>query len=332
MKKLVTISDINFKGSPLCRYELNSDAVQEYAAAYQVDEKLPPPTLYHSRKNGLLVCDGMHRLTALQRNGVKQCLCEVLEGELESCFQAAVRGNLHHGVRRTNADKRQCVETAIHIYPEVADLKIAEICHVSHSTVAEVRKLLVNTGTITKREQIKTKDGKTRSAKADHKEKTLPNMRIRQSESRANPVPDTEAGGGRGVPGVDKGAANTPPVVDATGYPIPEKALACWERKDIAVGLIADLREVKNVLAGYAAAKDILMAEVNLNAADCELESLISRLQAAVPYAVCPMCQGKLPEKCKGCSGRGMVSKTKYERTDPALLKVRSMSSRKEEK
>jgi hypothetical protein len=326
--KLIAIKDINFEGSPHCRYELNVDAVNEYCAAYALEEKLPPPTLYKTHKLGLVVCDGMHRLTAMQMAGIKQCLCNVVVGELESCFGAAVRENLHHGVRRTNADKRQCVETAIHLYPELADLKIAEICHVSHSTVAEVRKLLETSGTITKRETIKTSDGKSRPTSNVHKTSRLPKMHFRQSDSKQ----DSEhslvlAAKDVCVASKGNGVAGATPVADATGYPIPERALAIWGRRDDVEGIIEVLRETKRTLAGYSAARDILMAEVNLNAADCELDSLISRLQAAVPYAVCPMCQGKLPENCTGCGKRGMVSRAKFERTDPALLKVRQMNA-----
>jgi hypothetical protein len=276
--------------------------------------------LYNTELHGLLVADGMHRLEALRCNNVKQALCEVRMGTRADCFNASVSSNLAHGVRRTSADKRQSIATAIAIYPEVADLKIADLCHVSHSTVAEVRRKLETSGTITKRETIKTSDNKTSPA---HKEKRLP---IRQSPAiSAGDVPKTMAVGVAVPPG-NKSVADAPVVVDATGYPIPEKALPIWERKFEVIALVDDLREVRHELDGYATAKDILMSEVNLNAADCELESLISRLQGAIPYAVCPMCQGKLPEKCKGCGGRGMVSKARYDRTDENLKKVRSMA------
>lgn len=319
MRKLIAISGINFKDSPRQREELNAEAILDYSRAYR-EEALPPPILYRTELHGLLVSDGMHRLEALQCNSVRQALCEVRVGTRADCFNTGILENLRHGIRRTSADKRQSIGTAIAIHPEMADLKIAELCHVSHSTVAEVRKKLEASGAINERKTIKTSDGKTRSAKASNKEET----------TESNDLAGVPKGGLVRLQATGKSPANAPVAVDATGYPIPERAISIWERRDTAGALIADLRSVRSFLEAAVKSKDILFSEVNLNAADCELESLISRITAAIPYAVCPSCQGKLPEKCKGCSGRGMVSKTKLERTDPALLKVRQMNIKKE--
>jgi hypothetical protein len=324
MRKLITIASINFKDSPRTREELCEEAILDYAKAYRDEQPLPPPILYQTSLNGLLVADGMHRLEALQRNRVRQTLCEVRQGTRADCFNASVVSNLHHGVRRTNADKRQAIATAIAIYPEIADLKIAELCHVSHDTVKTVRELLVNKGTINERKAIKTADGKTRPV---HKQVTSPKKQIRKSDSNEDIGSSVAASRMVHLAAGDKSPPNAPVIVDSTGYPIPEKAVPIWERKFEPIALIEDLREVRHQLEGYSAAKDNLFAEVNLNAADCELESLISRLQGAVPYAVCPSCQGKLLEKCTNCGKRGMVSRTKFERTDPALLKVRSLNA-----
>lgn len=333
MRKLIAISGINFKDSPRQREELNAEAILDYSRAYREEEALPPPILYRTELHGLLVSDGMHRLEALQCNSVRQALCEVRVGTRADCFNTGILENLRHGIRRTGADKRQSIGTAIAIHPEMADLKIAELCHVSHSTVAEVRKKLEASGAINERKTIKTSDGKTRSSKAYNKENRLPSRQchsLKEETNESNDLAGVPKGGLVRLQATGKSPANAPVVVDATGYPIPERAIAIWERRDTAGALIADLRSVRSFLEAAVKSKDILFSEVNLNAADCELESLISRITAAIPYAVCPSCQGKLPEKCKGCSGRGMVSKTKFERTDPALLKVRQMNIKKE--
>jgi hypothetical protein len=334
MRKLITIASINFKDSPVTRQQLNDEAVLDYSAAYKREDTLPPPLLYQTDLHGLLVADGAHRITALQHIGVKQTLCEVRQGTRADCFNASVGSNLHHGVRRTNADKRQSIATAIAIYPEIADLKIAELCHVSHSTVAEVRKSLETSGTINERKTIKTSDGKSRPTTVS-KPSRRPKMQIRQSGavggefkiSTMEPSGDLETVVLR-VRAKGESPPDTQVIVDSTGYPIPEKAQPIWNRRFEIADLIQELGNIRHTLQGFAAAKDIIMAEVNLNAADCELEALISRCKAALPYAVCPSCQGKLVERCTNCSKRGMVSRTRFERTDPALLKVRSLNAR----
>ena len=317
MRKLITIKSINFKDSPRNREQLNDDAVKEYSEAYQKDEVLPPPLLYQTELHGLLVADGMHRLTALQSGGAKQTLCEVRVGSRADCFIAGVSGNLHHGVRRTSADKRQSVATAIAIYPELSDLKIAEICHVAHSTVVLGRKRLEKSGTIKQRETIQTTDGKSRCARNTPKPETeAPEDSGVLSSGSPDPVAVPEKG-------AHKGAAAVKPTLDKTGFPIPEPALKCWERADEVLRAVLELQALKRRLSNASEDRDALYTEVNLNAADCELESLINRLRLAVPYAVCPMCQGKLIASCTYCNHRGMVSQTRYDRTFDDIKKVR---------
>jgi hypothetical protein len=296
MNKLIQLADIKFNLSPKTRSEINCEAVIDYQMSYENGEKLPAPILYKT-KDGLLIADGLHRLTALKKSGVQAVICEVREGGPADLFKASIQGNLHHGVRRTTADKRESVITAIGVFHEMADMKIAELCAVSHSTVAQVRKELETKGKIKPRETIKTQDGKDRPAKINH-----PSVAAR----KATPASPDKA---------------KTVVVDDTGYPVPDKAMPAWNRKLEAEQLVGVLTNLRHGLMKSAKAKDFLFVEVNMSALVLEIDAAEDRLARIVPYAVCPMCQGKLTDKCKCCDGRGVISKFKYETGVPEDVK-----------
>ena len=321
MKKLIQMSDINFKDSPRTRDEINADAVEEYRNAYEQGGAFPLPVLYHMAGLGLIVADGMHRLKALTENHADQVVCEVREGALEDCIRASVMGNLHHGVRRTNADKRQSVITAIELLPEVSDLKIAEVCAVSHTTVTQLRKTLESKGAIEKRETIVSQDGKKRKSnttKTEEKAITLPDLQPEKAVIDTQSVTHNST-----ASACDSKAAVIKSVLsDCTGYPVPEKAQIVWGRKAESEHLSGLLREVRLDISRRREAKDILFAEVNMTALELEILACESRLNRAIPYAVCPMCQGKLPENCTCCGGRGVISKFKFENGVPEDVKM----------
>jgi hypothetical protein len=79
--------------------------------------------------------------------------------------------------------------------------------------------------------------------------------------------------------------------VDDLGYPVPEAALAYWNRKP----------EARNVLNQIGAARgqvrkllpdDPMWSAVNLNGVLADLSAAYNRFTAAVPAYVCPYCKG----------------------------------------
>ncbi len=52
----------------------------------------------------------------------------------------------------------------------------------------------------------------------------------------------------------------------------------------------------------------MLYAEVNFSSALSQLEQLWTDIKTAKPFAVCPTCQGQVPDKCTLCRGRGLIS------------------------
>ena len=81
-------------------------------------------------------------------------------------------------------------------------------------------------------------------------------------------------------------------VVDGTGWAIPTQLIPLWQRS----------HEVQ----------DKLFAEVNFSSALSKLDQAWTDIKTAKPFAVCPTCQGQLPDKCTLCKGRGLISEHRW--------------------
>ena len=111
-----------------------------------------------------------------------------------------------------------------------------------------------------------------------------------------------------------RAAAKPPSVVDGTGYPIPEKRLAMWNRRSEVQKLLSAVSNLRGTVQGLEDSKkkgviDPLYESTDLQGASLKLASVYQTLHEAMPYAVCPDCQGHKSETCMSCKGRGFVSK-----------------------
>lgn len=152
------------------------------------------------------------------------------------------------------------------------------------------------------------------------------------------------------LPPVRKQAAAKPPahkkaltrpdkviVKDRTGLEIPVESLAIWERRDEITQLLTELSMVRQklrVARGWeeelnkdgsvlrkAKEFDILFAEVDFVHTEAQLNQAYEDLKTALPYAVCPDCNGKTPKGCLVCDERGFVSEFYWKVKVPAEIK-----------
>jgi hypothetical protein len=127
------------------------------------------------------------------------------------------------------------------------------------------------------------------------------------------------AGGARGEE-VGKSSGNgrdlppPPPtqVLDATGWPIPTQLIPLWQRADEVQEMLTTLSRVKGALRAAQENRDKLFAEVNFSSALSQLDQAWTDIKTAKPFAVCPTCQGQLPDKCTLCRGRGLISEHRW--------------------
>jgi len=102
-------------------------------------------------------------------------------------------------------------------------------------------------------------------------------------------------------------------VLDATGWPIPTQLIPLWQRAGEVQELLTILSRVKGALRSAQENRDMLFAEVNFSSALSQLDQAWTDVKTAKPFAVCPTCQGQIPEKCTLCRGRGLLSEYRWD-------------------
>lgn len=93
---------------------------------------------------------------------------EVRAGGRVDALKHALGANAIHGQRRTNADKRRCVELAVKEFASLSSRAIAELCGVSDPFVLQIRQVLTVSTSIT------GSDGKKYPAKRKSRLPTTP--------------------------------------------------------------------------------------------------------------------------------------------------------------
>ena len=114
-----------------------------------------------------------------------------------------------------------------------------------------------------------------------------------------------------------------PKLYDRTGFEIPQPSPACltWLRLDEVNAMLTAISRIKGVIVGADGGKDSLYAEINTSALVADLTSSFSQLKVALPFAVCPTCQGRVLSPCTTCGGRGMISEFYWKHKVPEKTK-----------
>jgi hypothetical protein len=130
----VKIDRIEMDTSIQCRAAIDTGIVNEYAERMESGDKFPPVELF-GNKDRLWIGDGWHRVMAANQIGVKEIPANVHSGGRVDALKCALSANAVHGHRRTNADKRRCVEIALKEFPKLSSRAIAEMAGVSTDMV-----------------------------------------------------------------------------------------------------------------------------------------------------------------------------------------------------
>lgn len=129
------------------RAEVSTDAVEEYSAAMQAGASFPPIVVFFDGKT-YRIADGLHRYTAAVNHTGTTILADVREGGRLEALLHAVGANAVHGLRRTNKDKVHAVSLLLD-EPKCGDWSdrdVAKACAVSHTMVANARRLRSGNG------------------------------------------------------------------------------------------------------------------------------------------------------------------------------------------
>jgi len=130
---------IRIDGGTQSRVELNQETVAEYAEAYKAGAEMPPVIVYFDGTDRWLA-DGFHRYFGAKAAGLSQIYENVIPGTLRDAIKYSLGTNGAHGLRRTNADKRKAVLTALNDdeWSALPHREIADICKVSREYVARL--------------------------------------------------------------------------------------------------------------------------------------------------------------------------------------------------
>jgi hypothetical protein len=284
---------------------LDDDTVAEYAAAMKEGAQFPPAMVFHDGSQYLLA-DGFHRVAAAVRNGFKDFAFEVRTGSKSETLKYALSANAQHGLKRTNADKRRSVELALMEWPHLADAELARICAVGNKFVGDIRREMEDNLVLNKVEVRIGHDGRERRLPPP------PMVRRGTDATDATDATDGKNGSSDGTPEARLFPPPPAPIVDETGWPIPTHLIPLWQRGQEAQDLLTILSRVKGALRTAQENKDKLFAEVSFSFALAHLDQAWGVIKTAKPFAVCPTCQGQLPDNCTLCCGRGLISEHRW--------------------
>jgi hypothetical protein len=137
----MSVSDIEKAKWFIDRTRGNEEAIAEYAELYREQGgTLPPVRLVYDGKSHYGV-DGKLRVHAARLKCLRVIPVEIASGTRESAVYEAIVANATHGVRRTNADKREAVQV---LFRNIKDAKswsahrVAEACAVSQPFVSKL--------------------------------------------------------------------------------------------------------------------------------------------------------------------------------------------------
>lgn len=124
---------------------LDQATVERYAECYATDVKMTPIKVFFEKTadgERYHYADGHHRTAGARRAKSAEIECLIAKGTQRDAILYALGCNADHGLQRTDADKRHCVETYL-ADPEWRtwnDQIIATRAHVGVGLVAKVRK------------------------------------------------------------------------------------------------------------------------------------------------------------------------------------------------
>jgi hypothetical protein len=117
---------------------IDTGTVAEYAERMEAGDAFPPVVLFGTVKR-CWIGDGWHRVMAARQLGRTEIEADLREGDRRDALKYALGANAANGLRRTNADKRRCVEIALAEFGNLSSRAIAGLCGVSHPFVDGMR-------------------------------------------------------------------------------------------------------------------------------------------------------------------------------------------------
>jgi ParB-like chromosome segregation protein Spo0J len=131
--QVVPLTDLSVAYSP--RRPLLDD--DHLAALTPVVDRLPPVVVFQPT---MTVIDGIHRLEVFRKSGRTHIEAVFVSGDDTEALALAIQANVSHGKPLSRVERYGAVVTLLRRCPERSDRWLGEICGLSHSTVARLRR------------------------------------------------------------------------------------------------------------------------------------------------------------------------------------------------
>jgi ParB-like chromosome segregation protein Spo0J len=105
-------------------------------ALAEVFDRLPPVVV---DQRTMKVIDGVHRVEASRRLGRTEIRALLFSGSETEALVVAVQANVRHGKPLTRSERQASAGNLLRRCPDRSDRWVAEVCGLSHSTVARIR-------------------------------------------------------------------------------------------------------------------------------------------------------------------------------------------------
>jgi hypothetical protein len=134
----IPLDRIDLDSSIQCRATIDVEVVNDYAERMVAGDTFPPIEVFGNRSQ-CWIGDGWHRVLARKQGTYSDIEVNLHRGGRAEALKHALSANLTHGHRRSNADKRRCVEIAVREFTTLSNVAIATLCGVDDKTVAVYR-------------------------------------------------------------------------------------------------------------------------------------------------------------------------------------------------
>jgi ParB-like chromosome segregation protein Spo0J len=161
------------------------------AVLMEVVDHLPPVIV---DRRTMTVIDGIHRLEAFRLAGRSHIKALMFNGKGTEAMVLAIQANVKHGKPLSRGERRVAARSLLYAFPERSDRWMGEVCGLSHTTIALIRKSLciadsrVRTGRDGRRRPVDRRAGQIAVARviADN-----PTASVRRAAGVAGVAPST---------------------------------------------------------------------------------------------------------------------------------------------
>ena len=123
-------------------------------------------------------------------------------------------------------------------------------------------------------------------------------------------------------------AAGPAPVLDSVGIKVTAKAMKYWDRAIEISEMMGQLSAIKCRIEKAKKGDDLMYVEIR-NSVLADLNMCRESVSYALPYTICPTCNGQLVDKCGLCKGRGVISKQLYDKVPVEIRTMREKMAKK---